>query len=166
MVAMTREGKDNVIPQVIYGPKVMLINQYAGSGGDALPWMFKKLGTGPLIGTRTWGGLIGIGGYPQLMDGGLVTAPRWGLYNPETGEFDVENKGVNPDIEVDSDPALWRKGHDPQLEKGVEVALKDLQEHPVPPIKRPKYPVYNWPKVRAEASKGQTTSTSGPAQAP
>lgn len=166
MVAMTREGKDNVIPQVIYGPKVMLINQNAGSGGDALPWMFKKLGTGPLIGTRTWGGLIGIGGYPQLMDGGLVTAPRWGLYNPDTGEFDVENKGVKPDIEVDSDPALWRKGHDPQLEKGVEVALKDLQEHPVPPIKRPKYPVYNWPKVRDEAAKGQTTSSSGPGQAP
>jgi tricorn protease len=117
MVAMTREGKDNVIPQVIYGPKVMLINQYAGSGGDALPWMFKKLGTGPLIGTRTWGGLIGIGGYPQLMDGGLVTAPRGGLYNSETGEFDVENKGVNPDIEVDSDPALWRKGHDPAVGK-------------------------------------------------
>jgi tricorn protease len=158
--AMTREGKDNILPQVIYGPKVMLINQYAGSGGDALPWMFKKLGTGPLIGTRTWGGLIGIGGYPPLMDGGTVTAPRWGLYNPETGEFDVENKGVAPDIEVDLDPALWRQGHDPQLEKGVEVALKDLREHPVPSIKRPKYPVYNWAKVRADAAHGQAASAS------
>jgi tricorn protease len=161
MAAMTREGKDNVIPQVIFGPKVMLINQYAGSGGDALPWMFKKLGTGPLIGTRTWGGLIGIGGYPPLMDGGEVTAPRWGLYNPDTGEFDVENKGVSPDIEVDLDPALWRQGHDPQLEKGVSVALQELKDHPVPPIKRPKYPVYNWQKVRAEAAKGQATSGSG-----
>jgi tricorn protease len=161
MGAMTREGKDNVIPQVIFGPKVMLINQDAGSGGDALPWMFKKLGTGPLIGTRTWGGLIGIGGYPPLMDGGEVTAPRWGLYNPDTGEFDVENKGVSPDIEVDLDPALWRQGHDPQLEKGVSVALQELKDHPVPPIKRPKYPVYNWQKVRAEATKGQTTSGSG-----
>jgi len=160
MVAMTREGKDNVIPQVIFGPKVMLINQYAGSGGDALPWMFKKLGTGPLIGTRTWGGLIGIGGYPPLMDGGEVTAPRWGLYNPDTGEFDVENKGVSPDIEVDLDPALWRQGHDPQLERGVSVALQELKDHPVPPIKRPKYPVYNWQKVRVEAAKGQTTSGS------
>ena len=161
MAAMTRQGKDNLIPQVIYGPKVMLINQYAGSGGDALPWMFKKLGTGPLIGTRTWGGLIGIGGYPPLMDGGSVTAPRWGLYNPETGEFDVENKGVKPDIEVDLDPALWRKGHDPQLEKGVEVALQELKDHPTPPLKRPKYPVYNWDKVRADAAKGQPSSSGG-----
>jgi tricorn protease len=156
--AMTREGKDDVIPQVIFGPKVMLINQYAGSGGDALPWMFRKVGAGPLIGTRTWGGLIGIGGYPVLMDGGMVTAPRWGLYNPVTGEFDVENKGVAPDIEVDLDPALWRQGHDPQLETGIEVALKELKEHPVPPLKRPPYPVYNWTKARAEAAKGQAIS--------
>jgi len=161
MAAMTREGKDNVIPQVIYGPKVMLINQYAGSGGDALPWMFKKLNIGPLIGTRTWGGLIGIGGYPSLMDGGGVTAPRWALYNPDTGEFDIENKGVKPDIEVDLDPALWRQGHDPQLEKGVEVALQQLKDHPTPPIKRPTYPVYNWQKVRADAAKGRSNTSSG-----
>jgi tricorn protease len=162
MVAMTREGKDNRIPQVIFGPKVMLINEEAGSGGDALPWMFRKLGTGPLIGTRTWGGLIGIGGYPSLMDGGGVTAPRWGLFNPETGEFDVENKGVSPDIEVEFDPALWRQGHDPQLEKGVAVALQELKDHPTPQIKRPKYPVYNWQKVRADAAaKGQATSAGG-----
>jgi tricorn protease len=158
MVAMTREGKDNYIPDVILGPKVMLINQYAGSGGDALPWMFKQLGIGPLIGTRTWGGLIGIGGYPPLMDGGEITAPRWALFNPKTGEFDVENKGVSPDIEVDLDPSLWRRGHDPQLEKGVSVALTNLKEHPVPPVKRPKYPVYNWPKVRSDAAKGQGAS--------
>jgi len=164
MAAMTREGKDNMIPQVIFGPKVMLINQYAGSGGDALPWMFKKLKTGPLIGTRTWGGLIGIGGYPPLMDGGGVTAPRWGLYNPDTGEFDVENKGVTPDIEVDLDPALWRQGHDPQLEKGVEVALKMLQEHPVPPVKRPKYPVYNWSQVRSLAAQEPIPSNGGSGQ--
>ena len=161
MVAMTREGKDQSIPRVIFGPKVMLINEYAGSGGDALPWMFRKLGTGPLIGTRTWGGLIGIGGYPTLMDGGLVTAPRIALFNPDTGEFDVENKGVSPDIEVDLDPALWRQGHDPQLETGVSVALQELKDHPVPPIKRPKYPVYNWQKVRAEAAIGQPPSGSG-----
>jgi tricorn protease len=166
MAAMTREGEDNLIPKVIYGPKVMLINQYAGSGGDALPWMFKKLGTGPLIGTRTWGGLIGIGGYPNLMDGGGITAPRWGLYNPETGEFDVENRGVSPDIEVDLDPALWRQGHDPQLEKGVAVVLQELKDHPVPAIKRPKYPVYNWQKVRADAAKGQgnTSASSSSSQ--
>ena len=164
MAAMTREGKDSVIPHVIYGPKVMLINEHAGSGGDALPWMFKRLGTGPLIGTRTWGGLIGIGGYPPLMDGGAVTAPRWGGYNPETGEFDLENKGITPDIEVELNPALWRQGHDPQLEKGVAVALQELKEHPVPPVKRPKYPVYDWQKVRADAAKGQTASGSGSGQ--
>ena len=152
MAAMTREGKDNYIPQVIFGPKVMLINQFAGSGGDALPWMFRELGIGPLIGTRTWGGLIGIGGYPPLMDGGTITAPRWGLFNPKTGEFDVENKGVSPDIEVDYDPALWRQGHDPQLEKAVSVSLAELKEHPVTPVKRPKYPIYNWQKMRSTAA--------------
>ncbi|MGB7497122.1 MAG: PDZ domain-containing protein [Candidatus Acidiferrum sp.] len=160
MSAMTREGNDILLPQVIFGPKVMLINQYAGSGGDALPWMFKQLNIGPLIGTRTWGGLIGIGGYPSLMDGGQITAPRFALFNPRTGQFDVENIGVAPDIEVDLDPAAWRQGHDPQLEKGVSVALTELKEHPVPPIKRPPYPVYNWQKVRAAAAKGQTSSTS------
>ncbi|MGD0507606.1 MAG: PDZ domain-containing protein [Terriglobales bacterium] len=150
-VAMTREGRDNYIPQTVTGPKAMLINEYAGSGGDALPWMFRRLGTGPLIGTRTWGGLIGIGGYPPLIDGGGVTAPRWGIYNPETGQFDVENKGVSPDIEVEFNPALWRQGHDPQLEKAVAVVLGELKAHPVPEIKRPKYPVYNWPAVRSAA---------------
>ena len=150
-VAMTREGKDNYIPQSVFGPKVMLINEYAGSGGDALPWMFKRLGTGPLIGTRTWGGLIGIGGYPPLMDGGEVTAPRWGIFNPDTGQFDVENKGVSPDIEVELDPAAWRQGHDPQLEKGVSTVLEELKQHPIPEIKRPKYPVYNWQAVRNAA---------------
>jgi len=154
-VAMTREGKDNYIPQTVLGPKVMLINEYAGSGGDALPWMFKRLGTGPLIGTRTWGGLIGIGGYPHLMDGGEVTAPRWGIFNPDTGQFDVENKGVSPDIEVELDPAAWRQGHDPQLEKGVSVALDDLKQHPIPEIKRPKYPVHHWQAARTAASSGE-----------
>ena len=150
--AMTREGKDFYLPETIFGPKVMLINQYAGSGGDALPWMFKRLGTGPLIGTRTWGGLIGIGGYPPLMDGGGITAPRFGLFNPDTGEFDIENRGIAPDIEVEFDPAAWRQGHDPQLEKAVAVALQDLKDHPVAPVKRPKYPVYHWSAMRSAAS--------------
>ncbi len=151
MVAMTREGDDDPIPRTIRGPKVMLLDEDAGSGGDALPWMFRKLALGPLIGTRTWGGLIGIGGYPFLMDGGQVTAPRWALYNPVTGEFDVENKGVSPDIVVEEDPALVRKGQDPQLERSVAVALENLQQHPPAPIKRPKYPVYDWAKMRQEA---------------
>jgi tricorn protease len=150
--AMTREGKDQNIPNTIRGPKVMLINQHAGSGGDALPWMFKRLGTGPLIGTRTWGGLIGIGGYPPLLDGGGITAPRYGLFNPDSGEFDVENHGISPDIEVELDPALVRRGHDPQLERAVAVALEQLQQHPIAPVKRPKYPIYNWSQIRSQAA--------------
>ncbi len=144
-VGMTREGKDARIPNTIRGPKVMLINEYAGSGGDALPWMFKRLGEGQLVGTRTWGGLIGIGGYPTLMDGGTITAPRWAIFNPDTGKFDVENQGISPDVEVEYDPAVVRTGHDPQLEKAVALALEDLKQHPVAPIKRPPYPVYHWP---------------------
>ena len=141
--AMTREGKDVTFPASIFGPKVMLINEYAGSGGDALPWMFRRLGAGTLVGTRTWGGLIGIGGYPPLMDGGSITAPRIAIYNPEKGAFDVENQGVAPDIEVEFDPHAWREGKDPQLEKGVAVALDELAKHPVPALRRPAYPVYH-----------------------
>jgi tricorn protease len=148
-MAMTREGRDNVIPQAIFGPKVMLINEMAGSGGDALPWMFRRQRLGTIVGTRTWGGLIGIGGYPELIDGGRITAPRWGIYNPDSGEFDVENKGVAPDVEVELDPAAWRRGHDPQLEKGVSLALRALKENPP---KRPKYPVYHWNTVRKQAT--------------
>jgi tricorn protease len=149
MMAMTREGLDNVIPHTVFGPKVMLINEMAGSGGDALPWMFRRQKIGPLVGTRTWGGLIGIGGYPELIDGGRITAPRWAIYNPDSGEFDVENKGVAPDVEVELDPAAWRQGHDPQLEKGVALALKELKQNPT---KRPKYPVYHWSTVRGQAA--------------
>jgi tricorn protease len=150
MMAMTREGRDNVIPQTIFGPKVMLINEYAGSGGDALPWMFRQQKLGPIVGTRTWGGLIGIGGYPSLIDGGHITAPRFALYNPDTGEFDVENKGVSPDVEVELDPAGWRQGRDPQLERGVALALQALKQQPT---KRPKYPVYHWSTARTQAAK-------------
>jgi tricorn protease len=99
--AISREGEAFCSPLAqIYGPKTMIINEMSGSGGDALPWMFRRLGTGPLIGTRTWGGLIGIGGYPPLIDGGMVTAPRMGIYFPN-GRWDVENRGVPPDIEVE-----------------------------------------------------------------
>ena len=90
----TREGEDFTTPVgSIYGPKAMIINEYAGSGGDAMPWYFRKAGIGPLVGKRTWGGLVGIYGYPTLMDGGQVTAPRVAFYNLN-GEWDVENHGV------------------------------------------------------------------------
>ncbi|HXW22008.1 MAG TPA: S41 family peptidase, partial [Rhodomicrobium sp.] len=140
---MTREGKDQSEPAgAIYGPKVMIVNQFAGSGGDALPWYFRKLGIGPIVGEKTWGGLIGIGGYPPLLDGGAVMAPRWAIYGLK-GEWEVENHGVQPDIEVAMDPKLVREGHDPQLEKAVETVMDLLKQHPLPDYPRPAYPDYH-----------------------
>ena len=141
--AMAREGADLDSPSSsIYGPKVMIINEEAGSGGDAMPWYFRKRGTGPLVGKNTWGGLVGIGGYPELIDGGQVTAPRVALYGLK-GEFEVENHGIAPDYDVDLDPAAVRQGHDPQLEKAVEVILQLMKEHPAPVYARPAYPNYH-----------------------
>jgi len=140
---MTREGADFSTPLgSIYGPKVMIINMYAGSGGDALPWYFRHEKLGPLVGTRTWGGLVGIYDYPRLIDGGTVTAPRVAFYNTK-GEWDVENAGVPPDVEVPFDPAAWRQGHDPQLEKAVSIALDQLKSNPLPMVKRPPFPNYH-----------------------
>ena len=139
----TREGEDISDPtQAIYGPKVMIINQFAGSGGDAMPWYFRKAGVGPLVGMKTWGGLVGIGGYPPLMDGGTVMAPRWAFYGL-SGDWEVENHGIAPDIEVDQDPKLVREGHDPQLERAVSTALELLEKNPLPTYKRPPYPDYH-----------------------
>ncbi len=139
----TREGEDITDPtQAIYGPKVMLINQFAGSGGDAMPWYFRKAKLGPLVGMKTWGGLVGIGGYPALIDGGRVTAPRWAFYGL-SGDWEVENHGIAPDIEVDQDPKLVREGHDPQLERAVEVALDLLKKEPQQQFQRPAYPDYH-----------------------
>jgi tricorn protease len=140
---MTRLGDDISVPtEAIYGPKVMLVNRYAGSGGDALPWYFRKLEIGPLVGTRTWGGLVGIGGYPQLIDGGFITAPRWAIYGLN-GEWEVENHGIAPDYEVELDPKAAREGRDPQLEKAVEVVLEEMKKNPPPAYKRPAYPDYH-----------------------
>jgi tricorn protease len=136
----TREGEDYKEPvESIYGPKVLVINQYSGSGGDALPWYFRKAQIGPEVGVKTWGGLVGIGGYPPLMDGGSVTAPRWAIYGLN-GHWEVEGHGIPPDYEVQMDPKLWREGHDPQLEKAVEVCLQLLKEHPLPKYPKAPYP--------------------------
>jgi len=129
----------------IFGPKVMIINEFAGSGGDCMPWMFHYNKVGTLVGKRTWGGLVGVGSYPPLMDGGNVTAPSFGFFNAE-GQWDVENKGQAPDVEVDMDPQSVRDGHDPQLERAVKVALDQMKDHPVPVPHRPTYPNYNGPK--------------------
>ena len=135
----TREGKPFRTPNAsIYGPKVMIINQYAGSGGDAMPHFFRRRKLGKLVGMRTWGGLVGIYDYPALMDGGRVTAPRMAIYSPD-GEWEVENEGVAPDIEVEMTPKLVIEGRDPQLEKAVEVVLEELKRHPVKKVPRPPY---------------------------
>jgi tricorn protease len=124
----------------IWGPKVMIINDAAGSGGDMLPFMFRLKGIGPLVGTRTWGGLVGIWDVPPLLDGGFITAPRGGFYNLH-GEWDVENIGVAPDVEVEQEPKLVNKGHDPQLEKAVEMALELLKTQEVKMLPQPPDPV-------------------------
>jgi len=143
-VATGRDGADFVQPQgAIFGPKVMIINEFAGSGGDAMPWYFKREGVGKLVGKRTWGGLVGMTGYPDLMDGGMVTAPNMAIWNPDNGQFDVENRGVAPDIEVELDPAQVRQGHDPQLEKAVQVIMEELAKNPPKQLKHPPYPNYH-----------------------
>ena len=136
----TRDGEDEAQPQgAIFGPKVMLINEFAGSGGDAMPYYFRAMGVGKLIGKTTWGGLVGRAVAPALMDGGYATAPSSGVWSPATGWI-AENVGIAPDIEVEQDPALVRKGKDPQLDKAIEVALAELAKGaPVKP-KRPAYP--------------------------
>ena len=140
---VTREGHDWSSPsESIFGPKVMIINEMSGSGGDALPWYFRKAGLGPLVGKRTWGGLVGIGGYPELLDGGRVTAPRAALYGLK-GEWEVENHGVAPDYEVDLEPAAFRHGHDAQLDKAIEVVIEQLKQHPLPEYPHPPYPNYH-----------------------
>ncbi|MGB7760843.1 MAG: PDZ domain-containing protein [Bryobacteraceae bacterium] len=141
-VVTTRDGADLVQPQgAIFGPKVMVINQFAGSGGDAMPWYFRRAGVGKLIGERTWGGLVGLTRYPPLLDGGFVLAPDFAVWNPD-GTFDVENRGVAPDIEVTLDPAAVRQGHDPQLEKAIEVVMEELKTNPPAQFTRPAYPDY------------------------
>jgi tricorn protease len=137
-----RDHDDIVDPAAsIPGPRVMIANQMSGSGGDALPWLFKRAKLGTLVGVRTWGGLVGIGDYPRLIDGGGVTAPRSGLFSAE-GKWEIENIGVSPDVEVEQDPELIRQGHDPQLEKAVQIGLDELAKTPVVRPKRPPFPDY------------------------
>jgi tricorn protease len=138
-----REGADFSSPAgSIYGPKVMMINEMAGSGGDAMPWYFRRAGIGPLVGKKTWGGLVGIYDYPEFIDDGGVTAPRVAIYGLK-GEWEVENHGIAPDFDVELDPAAVRQGHDPQLEKAVEVVMDLLKQHPLPKYAKPAYPNYH-----------------------
>ena len=152
---MTRDATDFTSPVgAIFGPKVMITNEYAGSGGDALPFMFHETKVGTLVGKRTWGGLVGIYDYPVLMDGMSVTAPRVALYTTR-GQFEIENHGTSPDVSVELDPAAWRSGHDTQLEKAVAIALDSLSKNPPAVVKRPSYPNYHGGTPTASASTTQ-----------
>ena len=136
-----RSGRDWQTPAISHtGPKAMLINAWSGSGGDAFPYYFRAAGLGPLIGTRTWGGLIGYSGQPALIDGGRLTVPTFSFYNLE-GEWDVEGYGVDPDIEVVDDPSLMLDGGDPQLERAIAEVLRALEDDPPQRPGRPQYPV-------------------------
>ncbi len=126
-------------PDAHQGPKCMLINGLAGSGGDYFPFLFRKAGLGKLIGTRTWGGLVGISGSPRLIDGGMVTVPRFAFYRTG-GTWGIEGYGVAPDIEVVDDPSLMTGGRDPQLDAAIDEMLKELESNPFHYPQRPEYP--------------------------
>ena len=135
-----RDGQSWQWPPVAHrGPKVMLINGWSGSGGDAFPFYFREAGLGPLIGSRTWGGLIGISGSPGLVDGGTVTVPTFRMYDVRGGWF-AEGHGVDPDIPVDEDPSQLAKGVDTQLERAIQEVLQRIKDQkpvvPRPPNER------------------------------
>jgi tricorn protease len=143
---VTRSGNPNPTPTFAHeGPKVTLINGQAGSGGDAFPYYFKKMGLGPLIGTRTWGGLIGLSGGPSLIDGGALTPPTFRFMTTE-GEWTIENEGVAPDIEVIDRPDEFAKGNDPSLEAAIDYLMKELAKNPPSKVKVPAPPVGGAPR--------------------
>src|SRR5579872_675101 len=132
-----RDGITSTSPIAgLYGPKVLIVNESAGSGGDALPFYFRLRKIGPLVGTRTWGALVGTLGIPSTIDGGGITAPSLAFYNL-SGNWDIENVGVAPDVPVEIMPADLAKGHDPQLERAVQEAMKLLEQNPMKRVPRP-----------------------------
>lgn len=135
-----RHGRDQKAPNAsIQGPKVMLIDETAGSGGDYLPYLFRQAKLGTLVGKTTWGGLVGILGYPEFIDGGVVTAPNLAFFD-ENG-FGIENVGTPPDVEVEQWPADVVNGRDPQLEKAIQIVLEELKKSPPKKAPDPKFPV-------------------------
>jgi tricorn protease len=132
-----RDGRSWQSPPVAHrGAQVMLINGWSGSGGDAFPTYFRQAGLGPLIGTRTWGGLIGISGAPGLVDGGSVTVPTFRMYDPK-GTWFAEGHGVEPDIRVEEDPTALAKGTDPQLDRAIKEVLDRIAKLPPVPARPP-----------------------------
>jgi tricorn protease len=145
-----RDGKDWPWPPDSHqGPKCMLINGLAGSGGDAFPAYFKMMKIGKLIGMRTWGGLIGISGNPGLIDGGATTVPTFGYYKLNS-TWGIEGHGVDPDIEVVDDPSKMTNGGDPQLDAAIKLMLEEVKTHPFIAPKRPQYPNRSGMGVREE----------------
>jgi tricorn protease len=137
-----RDGHDFRTPNTsIDGPKCILANEYAGSGGDAFPYYFRLNGVGPVIGKRTWGGLVGISHSLPLVDGGVITMPDFGMWDPKTSQWLVENHGVDPDIEVENAPHLMVAGRDPQLERAIEWVMEQLKASPPKKPARPAYKV-------------------------
>ncbi|MGB7293654.1 MAG: PDZ domain-containing protein [Thermodesulfobacteriota bacterium] len=135
-----RDQRDLQTPTISHsGPKVMIINGWSGSGGDAFPYYFRKAGLGKLVGTRTLGGLIGIGGSPDLIDGGFVTAPSYAFWNSD-GKWEIEGFGVKPDYEVENSPQEVAADNDRQLNKAIDVVLDILKKNHLQTPKRPTYP--------------------------
>jgi tricorn protease len=135
-----RYGADLKTPAAsIQGPKALIIDETAGSGGDLFPWMWRQANLGPIVGKRTWGGLVGILGFPVLMDGGNITAPNLAIWTAEEGWI-VENEGVPPDIEVEQTPADVIAGRDPQLERAIQIVMDELKKNPPKPLTRPAFP--------------------------
>ncbi|EKA82084.1 PDZ domain-containing protein [Bacteroides fragilis] len=121
------------------GPKVCLINKYSASDGDLFPWGFRALGLGKLIGTRTWGGIVGISGSLPYMDGTDIRVPFFTSYDPKTGQWIIENHGVDPDILIDNDPVKEWNGEDQQLNRAIEEVMKQLQDRkPLAPVPAPR----------------------------
>ena len=136
-----RYSHDQMIPPVVNSAHLaMLTNRQAGSGGDMLPMEFQLLEMGPVIGTRTWGGLVGVSMFYPMIDGGRITAPDYRIYSRD-GRWVVENEGVTPDIEIDLDPAEMARGHDAQLMKAIEVLLEAMETDPRPWPKHPPFKV-------------------------
>jgi tricorn protease len=134
-----RYGKDQKAPNAsIQGPKVMLIDETAGSGGDYLPYLFRQAKLGTLVGKTTWGGLVGILGFPEFIDGGVVTAPNLAFFDDKG--FGIENIGTPPDVEVEQWPAQVIGGHDPQLEKAIQIVMDELKNNPPKKAPAPKAP--------------------------
>ncbi|WP_113651504.1 S41 family peptidase [Pedobacter namyangjuensis] len=136
-----RDGKSFTTPgNGIFGPKAMLINENAGSGGDMMPYMFKEKGLGKLVGRTTMGILVGISGYPSLIDGGSITSPNFGIYDTK-GNWIIENEGVAPDIFIEQTPKDLLEGRDPQLERTVKLLQEEMKTYKYPSVNRPKDPI-------------------------